>query len=120
MLSLSGRVVLCQLCFQWESGRVFCLQFKMANASGRVEIDKFNGASFELWKLKMEDLLVDRDLWGAVIATAKPSGMRQEDWDLGDRKARGLIRLCLADSVLLNVHEEKTANLLWKKLGDIY
>ena len=37
-----------------------------------------------------------------------------------DRKAKGLIRLSLADSVLLNVHEEKTTHSLWKKLGDIY
>ena len=29
--------------------------------SGRkIEIEKFNGQSFELWKLKMEDLLVDK------------------------------------------------------------
>ena len=37
-----------------------------------------------------------------------------------DWKARGLIRLSLADSILLNVHEEKTAHSLWKKLGDIH
>jgi hypothetical protein len=27
----------------------------------KMEIEKFNGKSFELWKLKMEDLLVYRD-----------------------------------------------------------
>ena len=27
----------------------------------KVEIEKFNGKSFELWKIKMEDLLVDID-----------------------------------------------------------
>ena len=32
---------------------------KMEN-SGKIEIEKFNGQSFELWKLKMEDLLVDK------------------------------------------------------------
>eukprot|EP00253_Pinus_taeda_P030467 PITA_30467 len=30
-------------------------------SSGKIEIKKFNGQSFELWKLKMEDLLVDKD-----------------------------------------------------------
>jgi hypothetical protein len=30
-------------------------------SSSKMEIDKFNGKSFEPWKLKMEDLLVDRD-----------------------------------------------------------
>lgn len=98
---------------------MFYLQIEMASTFGRMDIKKFNGSNFELWKLKVEDLLVDRDLW-VVVSGQKPSGMKQEDWDLVDRKATGPIRLCLADSVLLNIHEEKTACLLWKKLGDIY
>eukprot|EP00253_Pinus_taeda_P010791 PITA_10791 len=43
-------------------------------SSGNIEIEKFNGQSFELWKLKMEDLLVDKDQWIAIDpgeATAK-------------------------------------------------
>eukprot|EP00253_Pinus_taeda_P013414 PITA_13414 len=35
-------------------------------SSGKIEIGKFNGQSFELWKLKMEDLLVDKDQWITV------------------------------------------------------
>jgi hypothetical protein len=31
--------------------------------NSKMEIDKFNGKSFELLKLKMEDLLVDKDQW---------------------------------------------------------
>jgi hypothetical protein len=27
----------------------------------KMEIEKFNGKRFELWKLKMEDLFVDRE-----------------------------------------------------------
>eukprot|EP00253_Pinus_taeda_P006838 PITA_06838 len=30
-------------------------------SSGKIEIEKFNCQSFELWKIKMEDLLVDKD-----------------------------------------------------------
>eukprot|EP00253_Pinus_taeda_P002896 PITA_02896 len=43
-------------------------------SSGKIEIENFNGQSFELWKLKMEDLLVDKDQWIVVDpgeATAK-------------------------------------------------
>jgi hypothetical protein len=29
--------------------------------SSKMEIKKFNGQSFELWKINMEDLLMDRD-----------------------------------------------------------
>jgi hypothetical protein len=30
-------------------------------SSSRIEIDKFNGKNFELWKLTMEDFLVDKE-----------------------------------------------------------
>lgn len=46
--------------------------------------------------------------------------MKQEDLDLAYKKAKGQISLCLADLVLLNVHEEKTTTSLWKKIGVIY
>jgi hypothetical protein len=32
-------------------------------SSSRIEIEKFNGKIFELWKLKMEDLLVEKEQW---------------------------------------------------------
>jgi hypothetical protein len=32
----------------------------------RIKIEKFNGKNFELWKLKMEDLLVDKEKWIVV------------------------------------------------------
>jgi hypothetical protein len=32
-------------------------------SSSKIEINKFNGKFFELWKIKMEDLLVDKDQW---------------------------------------------------------
>eukprot|EP00253_Pinus_taeda_P021636 PITA_21636 len=59
-------------------------------SSGKIEIDKFNGPSFELWKLNMEDLLVDKDQWIVV------------------------------DPVLLNVSVEATTKALWDKLGTLY
>ena len=34
--------------------------------SSRIEIEKFNGKNFELWKLKMEDLFVDKEQWIVV------------------------------------------------------
>ena len=44
----------------------------MANIS-KMEIKKFNGKSFELWKLMMEDMLVDRDQWIAVDPGTAPT-----------------------------------------------
>ena len=48
-------------------------------SSSRIEIEKFNGQNFELWKLKMEDLLVDKEQWTAVDPGTKPIGVSTED-----------------------------------------
>jgi hypothetical protein len=42
--------------------------------SSRIEIEKFNGKNFELWKLKMEDLLVDKEQWIVVDPGTQPTG----------------------------------------------
>jgi hypothetical protein len=113
--------------------------------SSRIEIEKFNGKNFELWKLKMEDLLVDKEQWIIVdpsthptgtpststqatgtqhtstqTSSTPPTGMSKEDWEKLDRRARSTIRLCLEDSVLLNVSRESTAKEIWDKLGNLY
>jgi hypothetical protein len=43
-------------------------------SSSRIEIEKFNGKKFELWKLKMEDLLVDKEQWIVVDPGTQPTG----------------------------------------------
>jgi hypothetical protein len=35
-------------------------------SSYRIKIENFNGKNFELWKLNMEDLLVDKEKWISV------------------------------------------------------
>ena len=89
-------------------------------SSGKIEIEKFNGRSFELWKLKMEDILVDKDQWIAVDPGTKPTGVSDEEWKKLDHKAKSIIRLCVSDSVLLNVSGEATTKALWDKLRTLY
>ena len=89
-------------------------------SGGKIEIEKFNGQSFELWKLKMEDLLVDKDQWIVVDPGTKPMAMSDEDWKKLDRKAKSTIRLCVSGSVVLNVSREATVKTLWDKLGTLY
>ena len=57
-------------------------------SNGKIENEKFNGYSFELWKLKMEDLLVDKDQWIVVDLGTKPMGVFYEEWKKLDRKAK--------------------------------
>jgi hypothetical protein len=64
-------------------------------SNSKMEIEKFNGKFFELWKLKMEDLLVDRDQWIMVDPGTAPTGTSADDWKKLDQKAKSTIRLCL-------------------------
>ena len=89
-------------------------------SDGKIEIEKFNGQNFELWKLKMEDLLVDKDQGNAIDPGIKPTKMSDEYWKKLDRKAKRTILLCVLDSLLLNVSREATAKTSWDKLGTLY
>jgi hypothetical protein len=59
------------------SGR-FCSGYSSVErgmeSSSRIEIEKFNGKNFELWKLKMEELLVDKEQWIYVDPGTRPTG----------------------------------------------
>jgi hypothetical protein len=109
-------------------------------SSSRIDIEKFNGKNFDLWNLKMEDLIVDKEQWIVVdhgtqpigtqptgtqsigtqptstqTTSTPPIGMSKEYWEKLDKRERSTIRLCLADSVLLNVLGESTTKELWDK-----
>ena len=47
--------------------------------TSRIEIKKFNGQNFELWKLKIEYILVDQEQWVVVESRTKPIGTSDED-----------------------------------------
>ena len=51
---------------------------------------------------------------------AKPAAMKDEAWNLLDRKALGTIRLCLAASVAYNILKEKTTEDVMKPLAKLY
>jgi hypothetical protein len=76
--------------------------------------------NFELWKIKIEYLLVDREQWATVYPCTILAGMLREEWEKLERRERSMIRLCLADLVLLNVSGEDSAKKLWEKLGSLY
>ena len=90
--------------------------------SFKFEIEKFNGSNnFELWKVKMRDMLVQQGVAKALVGkTKKPYDMSNEDWNEIDEKALSAIRLCLADDVLFNIVSETTAAGLWTKLESLY
>ena len=88
--------------------------------NSKIKIEKFNGKHFELWKLKIEDMLVDRDQWIMVDLGTAPTGTSVDDWKKLDQKAKSTIQLCLSNSVLLNVSGEYKTKDLWNNLGALY
>ena len=50
----------------------------------------------------------------------KPIAISTQDWAKLDQKAKRTIRLCVSDSVLLNVSGEALVKDLWDKLGTLY
>jgi hypothetical protein len=91
----------------------------MANNS-RMEIKKFNGQHFELWKLKIEDLLVDQEQWTTIYPGTMSARMLTKEWEKLERRERSTIRIFLVDSMLLNVLGEYSTKKLWYKLGSLY
>jgi len=69
----------------------------------------------------MEDYLYQKDLYLPLGGKAKmPTGMKDEEWNLLDRKALRTIRLCLAASVAFNISKETTTEGLIKMLEKLY
>ena len=61
--------------------------------SSKFEVEKFSGKNnFELWKLKMRDLLVQQGLQKALTGKSKkPTAMTNEEWEDLDAKTLGYV-----------------------------
>ena len=60
-------------------------------SSSRIEIKKINGQNFELLKLKIEDLLVDREQWVELCLGTILTGMPMKEWEKLERRERSTI-----------------------------
>jgi hypothetical protein len=88
---------------------------------GKFRVEKFNGQNYQLWKMQMEDYLYQKDLFLPLGGVAKkPTAMKDEEWEILDRKALGTIRLSLAASVAFNISKEKTMKDLMDALAKLY
>jgi hypothetical protein len=83
---------------------------RVPGSRGEMEEDvkfgakKFNSQNYQLWKMKMEYYLYQKDLFLPLCGIAKKSMiMKDEEWEVLDRKALGTIRLSLTTSVAFNI-----------------
>jgi hypothetical protein len=88
---------------------------------GKFRVEKFNGQNYQLWKMQMEYYLYQKDLFLPLGGIEKKlMTMKDEEWEVLDRKALGMIRLFLAVSVAFNISKEKTMEDLMKALARLY
>jgi hypothetical protein len=75
---------------------------------GKFRINKFNGQNYQLWKMKMEDYLYQKDIvlpLGGIVKN--PTTMKDEEWVVLDIKASGTIWMCLDALVTFKISKEK-------------
>jgi len=88
---------------------------------GKFRVEKFNGQNYQLWKMQMEDYLYQKDIYLPLNRKAKNlASMKDEEWDILDRKALGIIWSCQATSVAFNISKEHIVEDLMKKLATLY
>jgi len=69
----------------------------------------------------MEDYLYEKDLFLPLGGRAKQSvTMKDEEWEVLDKKTLGTIQLSLASSVAFNISKETTTEGLMSALGKMY
>ncbi|KAH9650014.1 hypothetical protein KPL70_026198 [Citrus sinensis] len=96
-------------------------------AAPRIDLEKFNGKNdFNMWKVKMEALLIIQGLGDAIELATKKEGKEgsssrtPEQIAEIDKKAKSTIILSLSDLVIREVSKEKTMAELWAKLESLY
>jgi hypothetical protein len=71
---------------------------------GKFRVEKFNSQNYQLWKMHMEYYLYQKDLFLPLGGIEnKTMAMKDEEWEVLDRKALGTIWLSLAASVAFNI-----------------
>lgn len=93
----------------------------------KIDLEKFTKQNdFNMWKIKMEALLITQGLGNAIEPASKKEGMEgsssttPEQAAEIDKKARSTIILSLGDSVIREVAKERTIAGLWTKLENLY
>ena len=87
----------------------------------KVDINRFDGKSnFSLWQARVKDVLIQQGLIDALICNERPSTMEEKNWTWIQMQTVSMIRLYLADDVVIHVLNESSPTVLWEKLEELY
>lgn len=80
----------------------------------RVTITKLNNENYQVWKYKVELLLVKEDLWNVV--SEEPPAEPDAAWKRKDGQARATIGLLVEDNQFIHIREKTNARDTWNAL----
>lgn len=81
----------------------------------RFSITKLNNTNFQVWKCKVELLLIREDLWHTV-----DSSRPVERWLRADKQARATIGLLVEDDQLRHIRDTRSAKEAWTALQNYH
>ena len=88
---------------------------------GKFRVEKFNNQNYQLWKMYMEDYLYQKDVFLPLCGIENNlMAMKDEEWEVLNRKALGTIRLSLEWSMNFNISKENTTKELMDALDKLY
>ena len=79
-----------------------------------------NSNNYSDWKIKMEDLLIVKDLYEPIDRKEIPTGVIESDWKILHRKAASTMRQFVDVSILQHVANDTNSYELWHKLAGMY
>lgn len=79
--------------------------------TNKITIEKLNNSNYQIWKYKMELVLIKDQVWN-VVGEDLPRNPSAE-WKKKDDRARALIGLLVEDSEFIHVKKSKTSKESW-------
>ncbi|MCO5576745.1 hypothetical protein L7F22_030563 [Adiantum nelumboides] len=84
-----------------------------------MEIKRFDDTGFDLWKERMQAILIFKDCEDALLV-AKPENLSDEVSERLNKKAIAYIKMAVTDDVLTDIKRLPTAYAVWEKLTSSY
>ena len=79
-----------------------------------------NSHNYADWKIKMDDILIVKDLYDPIDKEEIPTGVIASEWKLLNKKAMATTRQCVDVSVIQHVANDTNAYEMWQKLSGLY
>ena len=93
------------------------MEGSMSGFPGMIVLNSHNYAD---WKIKMEDLLIVRDVTEPIDKKDIPTGVSESEWKTLNRKVVATIRQCVDMSILQHVANDTNVHDLWHNLYALY